>query len=134
MSEQQIDNRTSSFLRDQVRTSEALEILLLLHEHPGLDFSPRKVHHYVQSTTEATVCDRLEMLHMKGLITKAGAAHDPIYRLELGDPDRAQMMARISRLYSSQKVSVIQALFPPTRSAISNLGAVLRLKRDYIAE
>lgn len=129
MSEQQIDNKTSSFLREQVRTPDALEILLLLHEHPGLDFSPGRVLRYVQCS-QATVCDRLEMLYTKGLITKAGAAHDPIYRAELGDPDRAQIMAHISRLYMSQRMSVMEALFAPTHPVISHFRSALRLKRN----
>lgn len=124
----EIDENTKEFLRKDVGAVDALEILLFLHEHPGIDFSPEKIFQQVQ-TSQSAVNARLEMLHTKGLISKSGARHSPIYRAELNDPERTQMIARLSRLYTHRRVSVIEALYAPSGSALDQFRAAFQLKR-----
>ncbi len=129
MSLPRINDSTKTFLRTKVGGVDALEILLLLHGEPDTDFSPEMVFQQVQ-TSQSAVRARLEHLRQNGLLHRSGTKQSPVYRADSSDPLRTEIIATLRELYELRRVSVIEALYAPTPSAVTQFQASFPLKRN----
>jgi len=115
-----------TFLTEQIRSLEQLEILLLLGQTPEKSWTPAEVYQVVRSS-ERSVGDTLETLRKQGLLRleNAGAA----YQFSPPNDQLKDTIGSVARLYVERRVKIVEAIYSEV-SELDQFAKAFRLRKD----
>jgi hypothetical protein len=115
------------FIRDNIHSIEHLEVLLLLAEAPGQEWSVQAVCQKLYRQPES-VAARLEEFRARRLLL-SGQGSTPTYRFNNATHD-ADLIRDLDRAYKQRKDSVIELIFATPRDNLRVFSDAFRLRRD----
>lgn len=125
-SESKLDQDLISFLETRVPTVEHLEVLLLVSSSPEHWWTVRAVNDLLRSREES-IRSRMKELSEQGLLDKE--ASEESYRLK-EDPSLIDLLQRLRNAYKTFRVRVIEMIYAPKRSPITEFSRAFELKRQ----
>jgi hypothetical protein len=96
-------------IREQVRTYEALEMVLLLHRTPERRWRLGEIAEAVRLSEESTAAV-LSDLEKQQLIVASGGAGKPMYRLQAERPEVAAAVSALARAWDDHRLAIIKLL------------------------
>lgn len=114
-----ITAEVEQFIGDSIPSVEQLEVLLLLLEAPGQEWSASEVSQKLHRQP-TSVAARLQDLHSRGLLG-VREQDPPLYSYAPGARD--EVVRALNRAYKERKDAVIQMIFSPARNQNNNLRA-----------
>src|SRR5688572_23411373 len=113
------------FIRQEIRSIEQLEILLLLSGKPEKWWSETEVLDVIRSSL-LSVRDRLAELNAAGLLQRLDV--QPLsYRYAPETPDRTRLIVDLAEAYRQSRLAVVDAIYRP-RTPASELARAFRIK------
>jgi hypothetical protein len=96
-------------IREQVRTYEALEMVLLLHRHPDRQWRARDIAEAVRLSEEPTAAVLSELVGQQ-LIVESGGAGKNTYRLHTERPEVAVAVGQLATAWHDHRLAIIKLL------------------------
>jgi hypothetical protein len=126
MSAEEISGPVRQFIIDRISSVAELEVLLLLWQRAGQDWSAQEVAKELRIEPDWTA-QRLEALRAQGYVTQqSGPA--PRYRYAPAAPEQDQLVTDLARSYSERRVSVINLIYSKPRDHIRSFADAFRLR------
>lgn len=120
-----VDQDLLGFIRENVRSVWALELLLLLRRSPERAWGVEELLGELRAST-SIVGDNLARFERAGLVLRT---EDGRYRFEPAAPALARLCDELDHAYRERSVAVINAIVtPPDR--LQALADAFRIKRD----
>jgi hypothetical protein len=116
-------------LKEQVRSIEQLEILLLLRESPERKWTGDDVYRTVRSS-ERSVAQTLEELSRRGLLIMNPQASPPDFQFGPQSETLKQTIDRLAHLYAERRVRIVEAIYSERISAVDEFAKAFRLRKD----
>ena len=128
MTTEDIPKEVKRFIADHIDSVEALEVLLLLRDHPGRGWSAEEVSRELYTQTESAA-KRLAELQSINLLT---ATDEPnlLYRYSPGTDALDQIVSGLSKAYKERRVTVIGLIFSSPSDKIRTFADAFKIKRD----
>lgn len=123
--ESKLDRELISFLESRVPTVEHLEVLLLVSSSPEHWWTVRAVNDLLRSREES-IGSRLKELCEQGLLDKEPDGES--YRLK-EEPALNDLMQQLRAAYKTFRVRVIEIIYAPKRSPLTEFSRAFELKR-----
>lgn len=114
-------------IQQHIDSVEQLEVLLLLHDQPGRDWSAAEVSEELR-TNEQSTATRLADLTARGLVAE-GAARG-VYRYAPRTHHLDAAVDGLAREYAVRRVSVITLIFAKPLDRIRSFADAFRFRRD----
>lgn len=125
---QELSARVAEFIRTYIESLEELEILLLLHKSPHLDWTVDSVYATIRSNPES-IRERLKGLVAKGLIEIIrGDPEHFIYRVI--DQNLDGTLQSLALAYKERRVTVVELIFAKPPSPIQGFANAFRIRKD----
>ncbi len=115
------------FLDRAIESVDQLEILRLLGEEPGREWSAGELAAAVQTSTAATV-GHLTALHGRGLLHAEARGPDTFSRHGPA-ADRAEILGRLLQAYRERPVSMIKYVYARANDPLRTFADAFRLRR-----
>lgn len=129
MTDDELPNEVRQLIADHITSVEQLEILLLLREHEGEDWSVRRVSDELRSS-EASVGERLNALRESGLVRESERHSDVAF----GYAPRTARLRRATDLladaYSQRRYTVIDLIFSKPIDKLRVYADAFRFRKD----
>lgn len=125
-SESRLDQDVINLLESHVPTVEHLEVLLLVSSSPEHWWTVRAVNDLLRSR-EDSIRSRLRELCEQGLLDKQASADS--YRLK-EDLQPIDLMQRLRAAYKTFRVRVIEIIYAPKRSPLTEFSRAFEFKRS----
>jgi hypothetical protein len=117
------------FIRQEIRSIEQLEVLLLLSSKPEKWWSETEVFDVIRSSL-LSVRDRLAELSAAGLLKRLDV-HPLAYRCAPNTPERTRLIDELAEAYHRSRLAVIDAIYRPQTPA-SELARAFKIKRKEL--
>jgi hypothetical protein len=128
LSEDSIPSEVRAFIAENIDSVVQLEILLLLHAHPGNDFTAAQISTQLR-IDPAWAEDQLEHLCRRALLTCAQQSPH-VYRYGPTDAQLAQSVDDLIKAYADRRVSVISLIFSEPVDKIQSFADAFRIRKD----
>lgn len=112
------------FVREHVTTVAALDVLLLLHAHPGRDWTAQEIARQLRGS-DAAIADYLAHFARTGLLRGSGDN----YRFE-ADTATAPLVSQLAAVYSERPVTLVNLIYAGRKEALRLLADAFKLKKD----
>ncbi|MEW5930110.1 MAG: hypothetical protein AB1941_21855 [Gemmatimonadota bacterium] len=116
------------FIAVNIDSAEQLEVLLLLHRHPGRGWHAHDVSREI-FTVPAAATLRLESLVELGFLRSDGAA-DPEYRYQPRSEEQAAGVQALADAYRANRVGVLSFVFRRPPDPVRSFSDAFRIRRD----
>jgi hypothetical protein len=115
-------------LREQIRSIEQLEILLLLREEPERHWTPADVYKKVRSS-ERSVEQTLNGFVKRGMATRIEGPQ-PSFHFAPQSPQLADTLGSLAHLYTERRVRIVEAIYSEPVSEVEEFAKAFRLRKD----
>jgi hypothetical protein len=125
---QPLPEEVRKLLRDQVRSIEQLEILLLLREHSDRTWTPAEMYQQIRSS-ERSVGDALDRLCRDGLAVRREAPQNG-YQYA---PATAALRAAVDMLalqYAERRVRIVEEIYSERVSDVGEFAKAFRFRKE----
>ncbi|HLP78135.1 MAG TPA: hypothetical protein VK327_14600 [Candidatus Paceibacterota bacterium] len=129
MSPSELPSDVRQLLKEQIRSIEQLEILLLLRDAPERNWSADEVYQKVRSS-ERSVIQTLEELSNRGLLVHADEEGLPRFRFSPRTAPLKETVDRLAQLYAERRVRIVEAIYSDRVSAVNEFAKAFRLRKD----
>lgn len=130
VSQSALPSDVRQLLKEQIRSIEQLEILLLLRDAPDRSWTASEVYQKTRSS-ERSVIQTLEGLAKRGLLagTEEGG---PPSRFRFGPQTQAlrDTIDRLAQLYAERRVRIVEAIYSERVSEVDEFAKAFRLRKD----
>jgi hypothetical protein len=117
MSSDGLSAAVKGFIREHIQSVEQIEILALMRNAPGREWTARALDQTLRSS-EQSIARRLAEFARAGLLTESGDV-EKTYRYQPRDSAREAMAAEAVQAYRARPVLVIETIFKPDDPAQS---------------
>ena len=128
MAERGIARDVQRFVHEHLTSVAQLEILLLLHDKAGEEFSAEEIAEMLR-IDPAWAEAELSRLASRGMFSKAGA-DPPRYSFNPARPGDAGVVADLSRVFSTHRVSVITLIFSRPSDSVGSFADAFKLRSN----
>lgn len=115
-------------LREQIRSLEQLEILLLLWGEPERVWLPADVYQRIRSS-ERSVAETLELLCERGFAARSDQPQ-PGYRFAPGTSQLGEAVAALAHFYSERRVRIVEAIYSDGSTEVDEFAKAFRFRKD----
>lgn len=115
------------FIAANIDSAEQLEVLLLLHRHPGRGWRAHDVSREI-FTVPAAATLRLESLVELGFL-RSDAAADPEYRYQPHSPELDAEVQALADAYRANRVGVLNLVFRRPPDPVRSFSDAFRIRR-----
>jgi hypothetical protein len=127
VSESDLPLEVRRFLKEQIRSIEQLEILLLLRDGADRRWNPAEVYQHVRSS-ESSVAWTLENLTRHGLLAKSDGA-ELLYQFSPKNEQLRRTTETLAHLYAEKRVRIVEAIYSEY-SEVDEFAKAFRLRKD----
>jgi hypothetical protein len=126
VSPDRISLRAQAFVADHIHSVTQLELLLLLHRDPRVEWTAARAAAEMRFPP-AWARDQLERFAQSGLVA-ARDEDEPSFRYRPGG-DHAVVVDELAELYSRRRTSLTTLIFSPARDEVQLLSDAFRIRR-----
>lgn len=123
----EISKDVEQFIRDHIDSVEQLEVLLLLSENSGREWSAAEVGQKLYRQPESSLM-RLRALCEARLISQSGEGDVARFRYAPSSGASDQTVKALERAYQQRKDSVIQLIFSRPSDAVRSFADAFRIR------
>ena len=127
MSESGISKPLEKFIRENIKSLEHLEVLLVIASEVGKQWSAREVYESVKSSP-GSVEERLAELTARGLLVKSGSGL-ACYQISSQPHSLLETTRELSRAYRERRLKVIEIVYSGV-SAVEEFAKAFKLKEE----
>lgn len=128
MSPDQLSADVRSFLAANIDSVEQLELLLLLHQSPEIEWTPASATATIYGHIDS-VRERLRQLERQGLLARTGSG-DLRYRYVPVDDHHRSTVDQVAATYKERRVAVITFIASLPLARVRAFSDAFRLRRD----
>jgi hypothetical protein len=125
VSSSELPGDVARFLKEQIRSIEQLEILLLLRGSAVRMWTTPEVFGIVRSS-ERSITDTLTVLHRQGLLRQTAAA----YQYSPADDALRQIIDQLAELYAERRVRIVETIYSERSSDVDEFAKAFRLRKE----
>lgn len=129
MSPGELPNDVQQLLKEQIRSIEQLEILLLLRDQPEKRWTTPEVYQTVRSS-ERSVSQTLEELFKRGMVTRIEGP-EPEFQYAPQKSQLAETINALAHLYAERRVRIVEAIYSERTSAVDEFAKAFRFRKDH---
>jgi hypothetical protein len=127
VTEQRLPDEVKQFIETYIDSVEQLEILLLLHRAPNVDWSARRVSEAL-CTNESSAANRLVHLAARGVLVTTGES--PIlYRYAPTPSSLDKTISSLAGLYVHFRVRIIETIFAKPNDYVRVYADAFRIRK-----
>jgi hypothetical protein len=128
VSSRELPEDVQQLLKEQIRSIEQLEILLLLREAPEKTWTAATVYQTVRSS-ERSVSATLDHLARSGFLSRSEGS-PPAFQYAPQSTDLGVTVGRLAHLYVERRVRIVEAIYSERVSAVDEFAKAFRLRKD----
>jgi DNA-binding Lrp family transcriptional regulator len=124
-----IPEEITQFLDSNIESIDQLEILRILGEDAGKEWSVADLAQVVQAKPQA-VATHLAALHSRGLVTRVGREAEPSWRHGAATQELGARVDRLLRLYSERPVTLIKLVYAQGGNPLRAFADAFRIRKE----
>ncbi len=129
MSPPELPSDVQQLLKEQIRSIEKLEILLLLRETPDHGWTANEVYEKVRSSVRSVTLT-LEELARQGFLGTTGETPLTTFRFTPQTKSLKEAIEQLAHLYAERRVRIVEAIYSERVSAVDEFAKAFRLRKD----
>jgi len=129
MVEAELPSEVRQLVADHITSVEQLEILLLLREREGEEWSAKRVSDEIRSS-ESSAQERLAALEESGLVRASAGHSEAAFRFEPSNARLRRAVELLAEAYSERRYTVIELIFSKPIDKLRVYADAFRFRKD----
>ncbi len=127
-----LTNEVKTFISENISSYEDLQVLLLMHEHPGRNWDAVDIAENLR-IEPMSASTHLMNLHTRGLV-EHNAARGPFYEFQYSlhstSIAREQQISALAAAFERARAEVVDYIFQKSRGQLQSFADAFKVKKD----